>query len=135
MRQINPLYLLLLIVVILVVLVVKLWFANTEQEELKGELHVIERMGRQTQELKRTWADKTETKKRLKQILNSAPLLNSGITQKSQGSTLHLKAKSLDAGAMEYLLNKLLNGNYALASMEIKELGGDKVALQIEVSL
>lgn len=135
MRQINPLYLLLLLVVVLMIIVVRLDHAKNEQLGLKEELRKTEQMGERIRALKGSWQSASQTKKELQRLLRSAPLRQSEIVQTTAGGSIELSSASMDAQALEYLLNKLLNGSYTLKKLTLKRLDAKRASLQLEIAL
>lgn len=135
MKQINPLYLTLLLIVALVFVIVKLEQAKTVQFQLISETEKSERMAHRIRALKQGWDDADATRRALQRLVQSAPLRAQGVELKSERTLLHLSAKSLDAKALDYLLNKLLNGSYAIKKMQLKRMNAESASLDMEIAL
>ncbi len=135
MNQINPLYLMALLMTILIFAGYQLEQAKEKQQQLHEKLSVIHQMGERTAVLKAHWENRSETQKRLQQLLNTTELYQSGIEVDFKAAAVSLSAKSANTSAVEYLINKVLNGTYTVTKLELKRLDGAHASLKLELAL
>lgn len=135
MKRVNPLYVALLLLAALLVTVIRLHQSNARYAQTLQNLQQTELMARKIAALKTGWGDGNDNAAAIERILKASLLRNAGLTYEKLHSVMKISAKEMDRKAMEYLLNKLLNGTYAVKSMSIKRLDGQKASFEAEVAL
>lgn len=135
MRQINPLYISLLFVVVLLLVFMKLDSAKEEHNRAKSDLVKTEMMAKHIVALKRNWDDGKARERALNKVLKASVLRNAGLSRKRKGKIITLSTKKVDARAVEFLLNKLLNGTYAIRSMQLRRLNNEYASMRMEIEL
>lgn len=135
MKQINPLYIALLLVVILVMVMVRLDHTKQQQYTAADELKETTALAERIVALKKNWDDAKRSEQSLARIMNASQLRDAQIVQKKNPGSVLLSSDGLDAVTLNYLMNKLLNGSFALKSVKIRQLEGERYALNVEVAL
>lgn len=135
MRQINPLYISLLLVVVLVIVFTKLHNTKDDYNESKNDLKKTEMMAKRLVALKRNWGEDRRKEEALLRVLKSSILREADLKKKRDGKILTITAEKADAKAVEFLLNKLMNGTFAIRSMRIRALDDAFASLHVEILL
>ena len=135
MRQINPLYLSLLFIVILLLVFVKLNDAKEDQNRAKSDLVKTEMMAKRILALKRNWDESKSREKALEKVFKASVLKSSGLLKKRKGKLITVTSKKIGAKAVEFLLNKLLNGTYVIRSMQLRRLNDEYASIRMEIAL
>jgi hypothetical protein len=134
-KQINPLYIALLLVAALLFVGVKLYQANDAHKTAQASLQQTETMAKRIVTLKKEWDDKRKSYASLQRLLKASLLRNSGVTLQKKSGRVLVSAKQLDKKALDYLMNKLLNGTYTVTKMKIKRLDTTQASFYAEVTL
>jgi hypothetical protein len=135
MRQINPLYISLLFVVLVLIVFVKLDDAKEDQNHAKSELLKTELMAKRIVALKRNWDVGKGQEQALERVFKTSVLLDAGLTMNKKGEIITVTSKKMDAKAVEFLLNKLFNGTFAIKSMELRRLNDEYASIHMEIAL
>lgn len=135
MRQINPLYISLLFVVVLLLVFIKLHNAKEDQNRAKSDLVKTEMMAKRIVALKRNWDDGKARERALEKVLKASVLRNAGLIKKRKGKIITVTTKKVDAKAVEFLLNKLLNGTYAIRNIQLRRLNNEYASMRMEIEL
>ncbi len=135
MKQINPLYVAMLLLVLLVLVVVQLNKAKNEQYEAKENLKQTKEMAERIVALKKSWSDASQSNKNLQKLLRAPQLKASQIEQKKEGDKVILSSKNMDIAAVNYMVNKLLNGTFVLGAVKIVREENELFSFSVEVRL
>jgi len=135
MRQINPLYISLLLVLVLMIVFIRLNSAKEEYNEAKNELKKTEMMGKRIVALKRNWGEDASKEAALSRVLKASILQEAAIKKKREGKMLTITSEKAGAKAVEFLLNKLLNGTFAVKSLKIRALSDEFASVRVEILL
>ncbi len=135
MKQINPLYVAMLLLVLLVLAVVQLNKAKNEQYEAKENLKQTKEMAERIVALKKSWSDASQSNKNLQKLLRAPQLKASQIEQKKEGDKVILSSKNMDIAAVNYMVNKLLNGTFVLGAVKIVREENELFSFSVEVRL
>lgn len=133
MNHINPLHLGLLLIVILVFITSKLNNGKVELLEAKKSYTKTLLVATQLRDLKKVYADKKKSKKNLQRILQLSSLRSADIIKKSKKSQTILSSKSIDKKALDTFMAKILNANFNINSLRIKQLNEKKASLYMEI--
>jgi hypothetical protein len=131
----NPLYIALLLIAVFLVVVVKLYQANTAHGEAVVALYETQTMAKRTAALKGTWGESTKNATALKRLLGGSLLRDAGVEMEKRSDRMVISAKSIDRKALEYLMNKLLNGTYRIKNLKVKRLDERQASFYAEVAL
>jgi len=133
MNRINPLHLGLLLIVILIFVIFKLNNAKVELLEAKESYKETLIVATELKDLKKVYADKKKLKKSLQRILQLSSLRSAKIVKTSKKTYMILSSKSIDKKALNTLMAKILNANFNLNSLKIKQLSEQKASLYMEI--
>ena len=133
MNRINPLHLGLLLIVILIFVIFKLNNAKVELLEAKESYKETLIVAKELTDLKKVYADKKKLKKTLQRILQLSSLRSAKIVKTSKKTYMILSSKSIDKKALNTLMAKILNANFNLNSLKIKQLSEQKASLYMEI--
>lgn len=133
MKQINPLIGALLLVLLFAVVVVRLEYAKEALGDARADLQKMKTLAERTQALKRSWGDVPQNEKALQRILASSRLKGAGIEKKKGRDTMNISAEKMTMKAAAYLLNKLLNGTYAIRKMDVSQVDSAHLRVHVEV--
>ncbi len=135
MRQINPLYISLLFFVVLLIVFIKLNGAKAEHNEAKNDLIKTEMMAKRMVALKRNWGEDKGRERALERMLKASLLRDAALVKKREGKMITVTSRKVDARALEFLLNKLFNGTYAIKTLDIRRLDDEYASLRMEIGL
>jgi len=133
MNQINPLHIGALLFVVLLFSFFKLNAAKAELVSVEKSYKESEKLALELSGLKASYADGAKTKTVLKRILSQSSLKNASITSKTTKHSMLISAASLDKRALNFLMGKILNGNYNIVKLKIKKLSAYKASLAMEI--
>jgi len=133
MNRVNPLHIILLLIVLLAFMVVKLHQAREELVDTKASYEKTVALANKIQGLKSSYFNKTKVQRGLNQILRSSLLRASNINKKVTSSSVLLTSQNMNINSLNFLLGKILNGNYVVSLLEIKQLSDKKASLQMEI--
>ena len=133
MNQINPLHLGLLLIVVLVFITFKLNGVKAELLEVKESYKETLVVATELKELKKVYADRKKLTKALQRILQLSSLRLSNIVKTSKKSQMIISSKSMDKKALNILMTKILNANFNIKSLKIKQLNEKKASLYMEI--
>lgn len=135
MRQINPLYISLLLVVVLMIVFVKLGNTKEDYNDSKNDLKKTEVMAKRIIALKKDWGEDKNRQETLIRVLNASVLSEADLKRRQEGDVMTITSKKADAKAVEFLLNKLMNGTYAIKTMRIRALDANSASIHVEIML
>ncbi|SFV70789.1 hypothetical protein MNB_SM-5-1485 [hydrothermal vent metagenome] len=133
MNRINPLQIILLLIVLVAFIVVKLHNAKEELVDAKSSYEKTVVLADKIEGLKSSYFDKTKIQKGINRILRSSLLRASNINKRVTHSSILLTSQNMNINSLNFLLGKILNGNYVVNRLEIKQLSDRKASLQMEI--
>ena len=133
MNRLNPLHIILLLVVFLAFMVMKLHNVKEELVDAKASYSKTVLLAEKIQGLKSSYFNKTKVQRGLNQILRSSLLRASKITKKVTNSSVVLISNDMNINSLNFLLGKILNGNYVVNELEIKQINDRKASLRMEI--
>ncbi|MEA2100524.1 MAG: hypothetical protein U9P72_10395 [Campylobacterota bacterium] len=133
MNRINPLYIGVFLIIVISFISYKLIVVTDEYNKAKDDYKERLSLANELKSLKIVYADKDRIKKSLQKILRHSSLRDAKINQTKTKSSLKIDSKSMDMKALNFLMGKLLNGTYQIATIKIKKLSDLRVGLEMEI--
>jgi len=133
MNRINPLHIGILLIVILAFFIFQLGEAKKELHETNILYKETLTLSTQLVGLREVYGDKNAIKKSINRILNQSSLKSANIVKKVTSTGLKISSESMDRGALNSLMGKMLNGSYNIASLKIKRLSDKTASLKMEI--
>ena len=133
MNRINPLHLIILLIVLLAFVMMKLNATKEELANAKVSYHQTVVLADKIKGLKSSYFNKIKVQSSINRILRTSLLRGSNIRKKVTYSSILLTSKNMNEYALNFLLGKILNGNYIVSELEIKQLTDKKASLQLEI--
>lgn len=133
MNRVNPIHVGVLLVALLAFFGLQLSIAK---EDLKNEQFLYQEtlgLATQLQGLTVAYGDKNAVKKSIETLLNNSSLKSANIERKTTASGIVLASNGLDKTALNFLMSKVLNGSYNVASLEIKRIDDKRASLKMEI--
>ncbi len=133
MNRVNPLHIIILLIVLLAFVMLKLNAAKEELVDTKSSYNQTVVLADKIKGLKSSYVNKTKVQRTINKILRSSILRASNITEKVTNSSILLTSKNMNIRSLNFLLGKILNGNYIVSELQIKQLSDKKASLQLEI--
>ncbi|WP_297432163.1 hypothetical protein [Sulfurimonas sp.] len=133
MNRVNPLHIIILLIVLLAFVMLKLNAAKEELVDTKSSYNQTVVLADKIKGLKSSYFNKTKVQRTINKILRSSILRASNITEKVTNSSILLTSKNMNIRSLNFLLGKILNGNYIVSELQIKQLSDKKASLQLEI--
>jgi len=133
MNRVNPLHIILLLIVLLAFIVMKFNNAKEEFADTKASYHKTVVLADKIRGLKSSYFNKIKVQIGLNRILRSSLLRNANIRKNVTHFSIGLTSKNMNINSLNFLLGKILNGNYVVNELEIKQLSDRKASLQMEI--
>ena len=133
MNRINPLHLIILLIVLLAFVMMKLNATKEELANAKVSYHQTVVLADKIKGLKSSYFNKTKVQKTINKILRNSLLSSSNISKKVTNSSILLTSKNMNEHSLNFLLGKILNGNYIVSELQIKRISDKKASLQLEI--
>jgi len=133
MNRVNPLHIIILLIVLLAFVMLKLNAAKEELVDTKSSYNQTVVLADKIKGLKSSYFNKTKVQRTINKILRSSTLRASNISKKVTNSSILLTSKNMNIHSLNFLLGKILNGNYIVSELQIKQLSDKKASLQLEI--
>ena len=133
MNRVNPLHIIILLIVLLAFVMLKLNAAKEELVDTKSSYNQTVVLADKIKGLKSSYFNKTKVQRTINKILRSSTLRASNITEKVTNSSIFLTSKNMNIHSLNFLLGKILNGNYIVSELEIKQLTDKTASLRLEI--
>ncbi len=133
MNNLNPLHIGTLLVVIIAFLFVKIDSAKVELREAQESFKESEKLAVDVSSLKSVFANKKKIEKSLERILANRVLQGANLNVKKTKKSLKIHSDAIEAGALNLLMGKILNGTYNITELKIKRLSETKAMLDMEI--
>ncbi|WP_297482091.1 hypothetical protein [Sulfurimonas sp.] len=133
MNRVNPLHIIILLIVLLTFVMLKLNAAKEELVDTKSSYNQTVVLADKIKGLKSSYFNKTKVQRTINKILRSSTLRASNISKKVTNSSILLTSKNMNIHSLNFLLGKILNGNYIVSELQIKQLSDKKASLQLEI--
>lgn len=119
MNKLNPLYILLLCIIISLISFFKLSEIKNEFINSSNNLIIFTKNAREYNDLKNSWLNKNEIKKRVNNLLRN--FKSSNYNKNEKKTYISIEFKSINKKKLSKFLNKLLNQKFILNKLVIKE--------------
>lgn len=133
MNRVNPLHIIILLIVILAFIIMKLNKAKEEFIDTKSSYNKTVVLADKIKGLKSSYFNKNRVQRGIDQILSSYILKDSNIDKKVTNYSILLTSKNMNKRSLNFLLGKILNGNYIVSELQINRLNNQKASLNLEI--
>ena len=133
MNRLNPLHIIILLIVLLAFVMVKLNTAKEEMADVKSSYKQTTVLADKIKGLKSTYFNKNRVQRAINQILRNYTLKDAKIMKKVSDSSLLLTSKNMKMHSLNFLLGKILNGDYIVSELQIKKINDKTASLRLEI--
>jgi len=135
MSRIHPLYIALFLIAFMIILGVKISQARTSLHEEKYEFQKASEISYEISKLKDIYDNKEKTLNSLGAVLKHPSLKDALLEQKVVAQKVYISSKGMKKNDLDFFISKLLNGSYAIVSLEIKAKNQEEASLKMEIAL
>ena len=133
MNRLNPLHIIILLIVLLVFVMLKLNTVKEEMVDAKSSYKQITVLADKIKGLKSTYFNKNRVQRAINQILRNYTLKDAKIMKKVSDSSILLTSKNMKMHSLNFLLGKILNGDYIVSELQIKKIDDKTASLRLEI--
>ncbi len=133
-RQIKPMYMIMLLATLFAVVLVKLNTTRQEHQRLMAELAELKQTALHIDEHRKVWKEGPDIQQDVERLLKHPKLRGTDLKVTGKQGSLKVVSEGLGSEHLDYVLNKLLNGPYAITALDIRKKSHVSASLLVEVA-